>query len=173
MVAKSATATFLTKLCSKKFTIRWKKSSIAKSSAWAVITPHWLRTFFSSFQRQRQSVIFNPAKYFPPDIAQGCTCISGYTTGMAMVASWFPVKDNTTSTDFPNYSRPGSRYSVLGISFSLSSTPCPPNIVIIPQNYTFWPTFWGDYNEVLQFFCPFFCRLLIVKIYWIAVDCGL
>lgn len=33
MVAKFATATFLTKLCSKKFTIQRKKSSIAKSSA--------------------------------------------------------------------------------------------------------------------------------------------
>lgn len=45
-----------------------------------------------------------------------------------MVASQFPGKDNTTSTDFPNYSGPGSRYSVLDISFSLMSNLLSPKI---------------------------------------------
>lgn len=48
MVAKFATATFLTRHCSEKFTIQRKKLSIAKNSAWPGIAPCWLRTFFSS-----------------------------------------------------------------------------------------------------------------------------
>ena len=43
-----------------------------------------------------------------------------------MVASQFPGKDNTALPDFQNLSGHGSCYSVLGIYFSLLSTPRPP-----------------------------------------------
>jgi hypothetical protein len=50
----------------------------------------------------------------------------------------FPVKDNTASPDFPNYSGHGSRYCVLAPFFSLSSTPYQSqNMLITRQKYGF------------------------------------
>ena len=55
-----------------------------------------------------------------------------------MVATQFSGKDNTTLSDFPNYSGHGSRYCVLAPFFFLLSIPCQSqNTLIIPQIYVF------------------------------------
>lgn len=68
-----------------------------------------------------------------------------------MVASQFPGKDNTTSTDFPNYSGPGSRYYVLGTFFSFLSTPCPTKYAYNPPKLCpsthFWRIITRFYNS--------------------------
>lgn len=86
----------------------------------------------------------------------------------------FIGKDNTTLSVFPNYSGHGSRYSVLGIFFSLLSTPRPPkNMFIIPNNLWLLTHFWaphlrykksivlfrlnGIYVALLRYDSIFFC----------------
>ena len=51
--------------------------------------------------------------------------------------SSFQRKDNTTISDFPNYSGHGSYYSFLGIFSSLPSTLFARNMLIIRQIYGF------------------------------------
>lgn len=56
MVAKFATATFLTRHCSEKFTIQQKKLSTAQNSAWPGISTRWLRAFFIGKDKSQFSI---------------------------------------------------------------------------------------------------------------------
>lgn len=77
----------------------------------------------------------------------------------------FIGKDYTTLSDFPNYSGYGSHYSVLGIFFSLPSTPRPTKYAYNPPNLCLLTHFWRIITRFSQIFCPFFCPFLTVETY--------
>ena len=66
---------------------------------------------------------------------------------MAIVASQLSGKENTTLSDFPNYSGHGSRYCIWGLLFPSSTLYQSQNMLIIRQIYGFDPLLAG-YNEV-------------------------